>query len=283
MGEDNTKVEAAEPGSLITLDSFYKSTQHHLITTTKRSLDFDKKDLAGRLDDVLLRQRFWEDDIHLDDGALSDLEANDRLASSIIRRYLDDISYLLHEIDKTLVEPVEYVSFSDTNSEKDKIALLLETNTKLCTQVEIFDAIVANKTMDGAGSDRKATAIGRLRCQLEEENKMLECEAMAQAPFVPTSSGESGSSIGSIRSKMSSEKREDSPAASSAKAEAISHSSIFQDKPLAPAHTASKAVFWFCSECRNPNNEELSPEKCSICAHTRCAFCSKYFQRGHDS
>ena len=97
--------------SLITLHDFHKSTQAHLIRTTRRSLDLGKKDLAGRLDDVLLRQRFWEDDIHFDDGALSDLEANDELASSIIRRYLDDISYLLHEIDKILVKPLGYVSF----------------------------------------------------------------------------------------------------------------------------------------------------------------------------
>ena len=111
MGGDDTEKETAEPGLPITLHDFYKSTQDHLIATTERCLDFDRKDLAARLDDVLLRQRFWEDDIHLDDGALSDLEANDRLASSIIRRYLDDISYLLHEIDNILVEPLGYVSF----------------------------------------------------------------------------------------------------------------------------------------------------------------------------
>ena len=110
MGEDNTEKEAAEPGCPITLHDFYKSTQDHLIKTTERSLNLDRKDLAGRLDDVLLRQRFWEDDINLDDGGLSDLDTYDELASSIIRRYLSDISHLLHEIDSILDEPLGYVS-----------------------------------------------------------------------------------------------------------------------------------------------------------------------------
>ena len=109
MGEDDTQVEPAEPESLLTLHVFYKSTQNHLITTTERSLDLDKKDLAGKLDDVLLRQRFWEDDIQLEDGALSDLEANDAVASSIIRRYLYETLHLLHDIDRVLGVSSRYV------------------------------------------------------------------------------------------------------------------------------------------------------------------------------
>ena len=111
MGEDDKEVEPAEPESLITLHDFYKSTQDHLIKTTERSLDLDRKDLAEKLDDVLLRQRFWEDDIQLEEGALSDLEANDAVASSIIRRYLDEILRLLHDFDDMLSIPLRYVSF----------------------------------------------------------------------------------------------------------------------------------------------------------------------------
>ena len=111
MGEDDTKVEPGEPESLITLHDLYKSAQDYLIRTTERSLDLGRKDLAGNLDDVLLRQRFWEDDIQLEEGALSGLEANDVVASSIIRRYLDEILHLLHDIDRVLSVSSRYVLF----------------------------------------------------------------------------------------------------------------------------------------------------------------------------
>ena len=65
----------------------------------ERSLDVGNQSLAERLDDVLIRQRFWEYDIHLQDGALSDLEASDTVASSIIRRYLDDMERSLVEMN----------------------------------------------------------------------------------------------------------------------------------------------------------------------------------------
>ena len=65
----------------------------------ERSLDFGNQSIARRLDDVLIRQRFWEYDIHLDDGALSDLEASDTVAASIIRRYLDEIEGSLAEMN----------------------------------------------------------------------------------------------------------------------------------------------------------------------------------------
>ena len=99
-GNDST-VDTAEPGS-ITLCEFYKSIQDQLVLTIERSLNLGKKSLAGRLDDVLLRQRFWEEDIGLEDGALSDLEANDAVASSIIWRYLDEIRLLLRDINATI-------------------------------------------------------------------------------------------------------------------------------------------------------------------------------------
>ncbi len=101
-------MDSADPAS-ITLQELYKSTQDQLVLTIEKSLDSGKKDLAGRLDDVLLRQRFWAEDIHLEDGALSDLEANDALASSIIHRYLDEIRHLLNGISKAMSRSSEYV------------------------------------------------------------------------------------------------------------------------------------------------------------------------------
>ena len=96
----------------ITLSDLYKSAQDQLVLTIERSLDLGKEDIAVRLDDVLLRQRFWEEDIRLEDGALSNLEVNDALASSIIRRYLEDILHSLHGINDTLSGSLRYVSLT---------------------------------------------------------------------------------------------------------------------------------------------------------------------------
>ena len=90
MAEKGTSTHSVEVGS-ITLHDLYGSVQDQLRQTVERSLDVGHQSLAGRLDDVLIRQRFWEYDIHLKDGALSDLEASDTVASSIIRRYLNEI------------------------------------------------------------------------------------------------------------------------------------------------------------------------------------------------
>lgn len=109
MVGDGRDEDPAEPRST-TLREFYQSIQDQLVLLIERSLDLDRKDLAGLLDDILLRQRFWEDDIRLGDGALSNLEANDALASSIIRRYLDEIRHLLYEISRDFSVPFTYVS-----------------------------------------------------------------------------------------------------------------------------------------------------------------------------
>ena len=94
-------MHTAEVGS-ITLYELYRSVQDQLRQTMERSLDNGDRSLAGRLDDVLIQQRFWECDIHLKDGALSDLEASDTMASSIIRRYLDEIESLLSKIYRSM-------------------------------------------------------------------------------------------------------------------------------------------------------------------------------------
>ena len=108
MFEEHTNVDLAEPEST-TLQELYKATQDQLVLTIERSLDSGKKDLAGRLDDVLLRQKFWEEDIRLEDGALPDLEANDTLASSIIRYYLDEIRHQLQDVIRAISSSSEYV------------------------------------------------------------------------------------------------------------------------------------------------------------------------------
>ena len=90
MAGKSTSTLTVEVGS-ITLHELYGSLQDSLRQTMERSLDVGNQSLAERLDDVLIRQRFWEYDIHLKDGALSDLEASDTVGSSKIRRYLNDM------------------------------------------------------------------------------------------------------------------------------------------------------------------------------------------------
>lgn len=108
MAGNESTGDTAEPGS-ITLRQFYRSIQDQLVLTIERSLNLGKKSLAGRLDDVLLRQRFWEEDIGLEDGALSDLEANDAVASSIIWRYLDEFRLLLGDINASIAGLNKYL------------------------------------------------------------------------------------------------------------------------------------------------------------------------------
>lgn len=69
---------------------------------------------------------------------------------------------------------------------KETTSLLYDTNARLCDQVEIFDAIAATDGTDATRDGRKPTAIGQLRLQLEEENRMLQstCEQKVQGPFV---------------------------------------------------------------------------------------------------
>ena len=168
---------------------------------------------------------------------------------------------------------------SDTNHEQEKVARLLETNTKLCDQVEIFEAVTANDTVDAAGNDRKSTAIGRLRRQLEEENKMFQSKFRdkAQGSSILSTSEESESQTGSIQSEMPSTKRQLNPTPSSAEARPIFRAPAIEDKPLAPAHTASKAIFWNCCSCGNKNNKKLSPLECGTCAHIKCTSCGREY------
>lgn len=101
MSRDDEDVDIAEPRSM-TLHNLYRSTQGQLVQAIEKCLDLGKKNLAARLDGVLLRQRFWEEDIGMGDGTLSNLEAKAEFASSIIRHYLDRMVLLLSDINGTI-------------------------------------------------------------------------------------------------------------------------------------------------------------------------------------
>ncbi|KAL9136562.1 MAG: hypothetical protein Q9175_002238 [Cornicularia normoerica] len=242
MAENDTNVVTEDPGS-IPLRELYRSIQDQLVLTIEKSLDLGKESLAGRLDDILLRQRFWEEDIHLEKGALSDLEANDVLASSIIRLYFDDIRDLLRDINGMISQ-----SDSETDNEKEQMALLYETNTKLCEQVEIFDAIAANQNVDAAGIERKATTIGQLRHQLEEEHKKIhsETEKKPQAASVLNPLKKSEVVPANFHSTWSSEKL------------TVSETTFFQERGNDSAATEDKASrrlasWWFPAPVPNPS------------------------------
>ncbi len=108
MDKKDTNLDSADPRP-ITLRELYRSVQDQLVLTIEKSLDLGKVDLARRLGGVLFRQRLWEMDISMEDGALSDLEANDALAASIIRNCLDDIRRLLHNINEIISGSSRYV------------------------------------------------------------------------------------------------------------------------------------------------------------------------------
>lgn len=89
MAGNDTNVDTAEL-ELLPLQDLYGSIQDHLRWTIEEFSILGRRTLAGHIDDVLLRQKLWEVDICLQDGALSDLEASDVLAFSIIRLSLDE-------------------------------------------------------------------------------------------------------------------------------------------------------------------------------------------------
>lgn len=107
---------------------------------------------------------------------------------------------------------------SDTSNMKETTSLLYDTNAKLCDQVEIFDAIAAMDGTDATRDGQRPTAIGQLRLQLEEENKMLQstCEQKVQGPFVQSLLAESKVPTASIQGKVSTGKGKAGPTPTSA-------------------------------------------------------------------
>ena len=73
---------------------------------------------------------------------------------------------------------------SDTNNER--MSLISDINNSMCGKVEIFDAIAAIGDADAAGNDRKATAIGQVRRQLELENQKLHSQSRNKPQGVST-------------------------------------------------------------------------------------------------
>lgn len=297
MGGDDTEIETAEPGTLTTLHDLYRSAHDHLKTTTEKSMDSDRKELAGKLDDALLRQMFWEDELQFEEGALLRLEANDAVAPSIIRRYLDEILRLLDDVKSILSEQSRWFLFpyallhlptlagsifpsraclaaivallivtSNTNHEKEKMTLLYETSARLCDQNVIYEAMAASECHRGCHWEWPESYWYRpTASSAGEENEMLQLRPKIKLQTAPNSgsSGDSESPLGSIQSKTPSEKLKASPTPSWTKAGSMFHSLAAENK----------STFWLCSECINPSNTALSPQKCSVCGHTRRGAC----------
>ena len=300
MSGGNAAVDTPEVG-LINLPELYISTQGRLRSTLENGLNSGKVHLAERLDDVLMRQGFWEDDIHVDDGALVDLEAYDTVASFIIRGFLDEINGHLDEIDNSLSAtdknvsgspryvlvfppssrrfiPCSYAHFkrhvklstsvpsgggtayltmtSETSLENEEVSLLCEMNTRLCDQVEIFHAVAANNAAAATGHDRKASEIGQLRRQLEEEDEKLHTYPSNKV-FAPSQDGESEDALGSATKRRDTNRRDDRPKILTREHPRKHDRAQSLAKDMSQAHFAPSAStpkssgtqYWGCGHC----------------------------------
>ena len=68
------------------------------------------------------------------------------------------------------------------------MSLISNINAIMCGKVEIFDAIAAIGDVDARGNDRKSTAIGQLRRQLELENQKFHAQSGKKLQRVSTGS-----------------------------------------------------------------------------------------------
>lgn len=86
----------------------YRLVQGQLVLLIDRTSSSSDNTIARTVDDVLLRQAHWAEDIRLENGALERMEANDEQATSVIRLFLSDILNLL------LVDVEQAISLSQS-------------------------------------------------------------------------------------------------------------------------------------------------------------------------
>ncbi|KAM0798780.1 hypothetical protein BDR22DRAFT_352539 [Usnea florida] len=259
---------------LTKLLELYISTQDRLRSTMGNCLDSGEVHLAERLDDVLMRQGFWEDDIHVEDGALVDLEAYDRVASSIIRGVLDEINGHLDEIDNSLSAENRTGSRSsrETSVATEEMSLLCEMNTRLCDQVEIFHAIAA---YGAAEHGRKASEIGQLRRQLEEEDHKLHSYPSDKV-FAPIQNTESEEASGSAAQRRVTNRRDNSAKAVIYPAQSLAHD-ISPALAVSSSHSAPppsepkslEPLYWSCGHCGGGPNSMRFDMYCVDCARLK--------------
>lgn len=132
-------------------------------------------------------------------------------------------------------------------------------------------------------------------CPRERRTGISAALGMLGTPSVPNTALSYGPPASIARSAFSGISEDDSHAHIETPVPGLEHRSIFNDacQPDAlPASlfTASGSArgpnvgpprpstvgWWVCSNCHNPNNPALAPEKCSVCAHTKCPHCIQY-------
>jgi len=83
--------------------ALYRLVQGQLILLLEKTSDQDNKVTATIVDDIVLRQRFWAEDIGLENGALKDLEVSNQQAACVMRLYLSDfLNVLLIDFEETM-------------------------------------------------------------------------------------------------------------------------------------------------------------------------------------
>ena len=81
--------------------ALYRLVQGQLILLLERTSNI--KWIASTVDDMVLRQKLWAEDISLEDGALRDLETRAGEGAKVMRLYLGDIlKVLLVDVDALL-------------------------------------------------------------------------------------------------------------------------------------------------------------------------------------
>ena len=126
----------------------------------RKSLEADDRATANTLDDIILRQKLWEEDVKLDDGSMPMIEGQDDEFLSALEDLLNVLGKLISDI-KTLMP----LSEKPHGSLLMKVILLKKTNALLCDQIEIFEVIRCVNSIE-ARSDFSA-AVNKCRLQMK--------------------------------------------------------------------------------------------------------------------
>ena len=77
------------------LQTLFRLMQGQLVLLLENTSEFDDKSIVSSIDDILLRQAFWKEDVDLENGALQRLEATSSEAAEVLRLHIIDILRVL--------------------------------------------------------------------------------------------------------------------------------------------------------------------------------------------
>ncbi|KAL9035181.1 MAG: hypothetical protein Q9214_006705 [Letrouitia sp. 1 TL-2023] len=165
----------------------YRLVRGQLVLLIDRTSSSGDNTIARIVDDILLRQAHWAEDIKLENGALERMEASDEQATSVVRLVISDIlNLLLVEGEQAISSPqsqyeVDYFIFivgltkirEPLAGTEESLSLLMKLNDALCDQVEIFDSLSALENAESLAKRKTVTEIELLRHRLENQDLIL--------------------------------------------------------------------------------------------------------------